>query len=156
MASVRLTPEQEKQIENLNMSKSDFIRRAVDYYLLYLEDPYSDVLLSELEMWIETKKCNTSVTHCNTSVTHCNTNNTTVTQKNTNVTQKPTENNMKHILKKELQMLQRLLNNPENLDTIPDYTLKTLSKRYDLSKSSIQAWIVENKDWLKTENFTEM
>jgi len=155
MASVRLTLTQEKEIAQLNVNKSDFIRKAVDYYLIYLKDPYNNVLLADLERWIEDKKCSTSVVQCSTSVTHCNTNNTSVTQKSTDVTQKPTQNNLKHILKNELQMLQRLLNNPENLDTIPDYTLKTLSKRYDLSKSSIQGWIVENKNWLKHTDFTE-
>ena len=46
-------------------------------------------------------------------------------------------------------MIQRILNNPLNSDTIPDTTLKLLSKKYDLSKSTIQAWITENKKGLK-------
>jgi hypothetical protein len=77
---------------------------------------------------------------------------------NTNVTQ-PTqvqaEDPIKTTLQPELPMIQRVLNNLANNDTIPDDTLKMLSKKYGLKKPAIQAWIVENKKWIKDADFTE-
>lgn len=171
MASVRLTPIQEKKIKEQNISKSEFIRRAVDYYLIYLESPYNSRLLDELEMWIKLKR-NTDVLHDNTSVLNNNTSvlqmNTDVPDNNTNVlicntentaktqnTQNNTNQDIKTKLAEELPMLQRLLNNPENNQSIPDYTLKLLYKKYDISKSTIQTWITENKEWIKEGKFHE-
>ena len=161
MVSIRLTKTQEKKIKETGLNRSEFVRRAVDYYLLYLHDPYNNGLLEELEKWIKYKRVTsgthmgTDVTHMGTDVTHmgtsvpiCNTNNTDITnseEKTTNSTN-PT---LQTILHKELPMIQRILNNPLNSDTIPDTTLKLLSKKYDLSKSTIQAWITENKKGLK-------
>lgn len=183
MTSVRLTENQEKKIKESNLTASEFVRRAVDYYILHLENPYNDSLLFELEQWIKTKRV-TGVTHNSTTVT---TNDTNVTNTVTNVTNNDTDvtntvtnvthnstnvtqtgdttqksisnnktKNIKTILLQELPMIQRMLNNPENAGTIPDYTLKTLSKRYDISKSTIQAFIVENKTLLKDGKFDEI
>lgn len=173
MTSVRLTDAQIDEIKKSGLSTSEFIRRAVDYYLLYLKDPYTHLLLDELEDWIKYKRvtnvsqCNTNVTQKNTDVIqtstsvlnkstdvlNINTDNTDVTQKNNqNKTITPSDN-FKNILSKDLQMIQRILNNPLNSNTIPDYTLKMLSKKHALSKSSIEAWIVENKKWIKTTDF---
>ncbi len=153
MASIRLTESQEKFIKEFGLTKSEFVRRSVDYYILYLKNGSQDFVISELEKWIETMKCNTCVLHDNTDVLNNNTNNTDVLQNNTVVLQNNRKKDIKTILQKELQTLQRLINNPENMDSIPDYTLKMLSKKYDLSKSSIQAWITENKEYIKTGDF---
>ena len=168
MTSVRLGDEQEKKIKKTGISKSEFIRRAVDHYLMYLENPYTNILLNELEEWIKYKRIttvphmNTSVTHSSTTVPHmntdvpiCNTNNTSVTQKQETKPYNELNETIETKLHQELPMLQRQLNNPENADTIPDVTLKILSKKYALSKSTIGAWISENMDWIKTGNFDE-
>lgn len=168
MVSIRLTETQKKKINETGLNRSEFVRRAIDYYLLYLQDPHNDRILCELEDWIKTKRV-TSVTHMNTSVTHmgtdvthmstsvpiCNTNNTSVTQNNEEKKTNSTNPTLKTVLQEELPMIQRILNNPLNSDTIPDTTLKLLSKKYDLSKSTIQAWITENKKGLKEGIFTE-
>ena len=174
MVSVRLTDKQELFIKNSNISQSDFIRRAVDYYILYLEHPTDLVILNELENWIQSKKqysaLYTNVTHMNTNVTQCNTDvrhmNTDVTQCNTNVTQTQKENkekqtnngqnNLKLILSEDFQMIQRILKNPENSDSIPDCTLKLLHKKHDVSKSAIQGFVTKNKDHLKSGEFEKI
>lgn len=179
MVSIRLTDKQEKRIQQhikdgTVANKSEFIRRAIDYYILHLENPYDNQLLLELESWIAAKKdvlhCNTDVTQNSTNVTHCNTD---VTQKNTDVTicntdvTSVTQNEHQNIqvnlqnpitqkLITELQMIKRTLNNPLNNETMPDNTLKMLSKKYDISKTAIQAWIVENKSWIKHGDFENM
>lgn len=168
MTSVRLGDEQEKKIKKTGINKSEFIRRAVDHYLMYLENPYNNILLNELEDWIKYKRIttvthmNTTVTHNSTTVPHMNTNVPIYNTKNTSVTQKQETKPHNELnetietkLHEELPMLQRQLNNPENVDTIPDVTLKILSKKYALSKSTIGAWISENIDWIKTGNFDE-
>ena len=168
MVSIRLTKTQEKKIKETGLNRSEFVRRAVDYYLLYLHDPYNNRLLEELEKWIKYKRVTlvthmgTDVTHMGTDVTHmgtdvtiCNTNNTGVTQKYEEKTKPTQENTLKTKLLPDLQMIQRVLNNPLNSDTIPDPTLKLLSKKHDLSKSTIQAWINENKSWIKEGKFSE-
>ncbi len=168
MTSVRLGDEQEKKIKKTGINKSEFIRRAVDHYLMYLENPYNNILLNELEEWIKYQRI-TTVTHMNTTVTHnsttvphmntivpiCNTKNTSVTQKQETKPHNELNETIETKLHEELPMLQRQLNNPENVDTIPDVTLKILSKKYALSKSTIGAWISENIDWIKTGNFDE-
>lgn len=178
MTSVRLTETQLKKIKKYHMSKSEFIRRAVDYYIIYLENPYNTKLLDELETWIQLKR-GTSVTHMTTNVPDNNTNvlhmSTTVPDNNTDVinnstdvlicntnnkdtpqkTHTPDRNNLKQLLSSELPMLQRQLKNPANIETIPDATLKMLSKKYDISKSTVQAFIIENKNWIKDGNFRE-
>ena len=164
MTSIRLTAEQLKEMDKYPISKSEFVRRAVDNYLLYLKDPYTHMLLLELEAWIKYKK-DTSVLQNNTDVPKTSTNvlqnNTDVPKTSTNVyeneykKQETNNTQMEQLLKTELSTLQRLLNNPENNDTVPDYTLKMLSKKYAISKSSIEAWIAENREYLKHEKFEE-
>ncbi len=176
MVSIRLTDKQEKRIkqhiqDGTVANKSEFIRRAIDYYILHLENPYDNQLLLELESWIAAKKDvlqystnatqnSTNVTHCNTDVTQnstdvtiCNTDVTSVTQKISNEHPVNLQNPITQKLKNELKMIKRTLNNPLNNETMPDNTLKMLSKKYDISKTAIQAWIVENKTWLKDGNF---
>ena len=176
MVSIRLTKQQEKKIQQhikdgTVANKSAFIRRAIDYYILHLENPYDNQLLLELESWIAAKKdvlqysanathCDADVTHCNTDVTQkstpvtiCNTDVTSVTQNEHPNIQVNMQNPILKKIQKELPMIQRTLKNPVNNETIPDNTLKMLSKKYDISKTAIQAWIVENKTWLKDGNF---
>ena len=189
MASVYFTQENEKKIDEYLASgrfkgKSELVNRALDIFFMYMNDPYTNMLLSELELWIQDKKYNTNMFNTNTNVPNMNTNmftmntnmlqkpvtnmsemntnmfntNTNVPNMNTNVTEQtpnPQSDPVKTALQQELPMLKRILNNPANNETIPDYTLKILSKKYDLQKSTIQAWIVENKQWLKEEEFDE-
>ena len=189
MASVYFTQENEKKIDEYLASgrfkgKSELVNRALDVFFMYMNDPHQNMLLLELEVWIQEHKYNTNVFNMNTNVPNMNTNmfnmNTNVLQKpvtnmsemntnmfdmntnvpnmNTNITQqtpKQHEDMVKTTLQAELPMLKRILNNPANSGTIPDHTLKILSKKYDIQKSTIQAWIVENKDWLKDEEFDE-
>lgn len=166
--AVRLTEKQEEYIKKTKIGFSDFIKRSVDHYILYRENPYVPSILAELESWIQEKKSvnvlqyDTNVSQTNTNVSQTNTN---VSDTNTNVAycntesmthqDKSTENTIANVLHSELQMLQRLLQNPANVDSIPDDTLKMLSKKYALSKPAIQGWIVENKQWLKESNFGE-
>jgi hypothetical protein len=159
MATIRFTKKQEEEIEKSPLSKSEFVRRAVDMYILYLKDPYTHTLLNELSSWIKEKR----VIHISTNVSDMNTNvlkeNTDVIHMNTNVSdmntthEKKTQDTLQKVLQNELPMIQRLLQNPENSDSIPDCTLKLLSKKYNLSKGTIQGWIVENKDWIKSSEF---
>ena len=165
ITSIRLDEHQEKYIQKSNQSKSEFIRRAVDHYILYLENPYKNELILELEKWINKQtydkshtkvlQNNTNVLQYNTDVGYCNTN---VLQDNTNVSYCNTEKDTKkknteitNILNGEIPTIARLLRNPENLDSIPEFTLKKLAKSYDLSKSVIQEWVTDNKDWLKEQ-----
>lgn len=175
MASIRLDDSYEKRIKETGLNRSEVVRRALDLYFLHLDDPHTHLLLVELERWIAGKRdgvthMNTSVTQCSTDVTHsntdvtqcstgvtiCNTNTPEITQKTTPETQNSTQNHLATVMKNDLQTIQLMLLNPENLDSVPDYTLKLLSKKYDISKSTIQAWVTENKEWLKHEDFTEM
>jgi len=182
MTSIYLTEEQSKKIDQYLESgkfkgKSDFVQRAIDIYILYLENPYEDLLLSELENWIESRRTitmfnmnrnmfgtsrNVPNSNINMLQNEANSNinmsemNRNISETNINVTDKHIPNDEDMLLTKlkpELPMLKRILNNPENTETIPDYTLKVLSKRYDISKSIIQEWIVKNKTWLKNANF---
>ena len=168
MTSIRFTDEQEKQMAATGINKSELVRRAVDFYLLYLADPYNFSILNELEEWIKFKRMthvpnrntnvtqyNTPVTHMNTNVPICNTNNTDVTQPNNNKPLTNTNDNMKNILRKELPTIHNMLINPENNKTVPEHYLKHLAKLHAMSKSSILAWIVENTDWLLETDFTE-
>lgn len=168
MTSVRLEENQERFIAKSGIKQSDFIRRSIDYYILYLENPYNMGMLNELEQWIRLKRntfethMNTNVTQTDTNATHmdtnvpiCNTNNTDVTQYDTQNNNKPTQTSIADKLKEELPMLRRQLKNPEVNNTIPDHTLKVLSKKYDLSKSTIQSWITENKQWIIEGEFTQ-
>jgi Arc/MetJ-type ribon-helix-helix transcriptional regulator len=164
--------------------KSDVVNRALEVFFMYMEDPHQQVFLLELEAWLQERKYNINMFNTNTNVPNMNTNmfnmntnmlekpvtnmpnmntnmfteNTNMFKMNTNVTQ-PTqvqaEDPIKTTLQPELPMIQRVLNNLANNDTIPDDTLKMLSKKYDLKKPAIQAWIVENKKWIKDADFTE-
>lgn len=165
MASIRLDKKQEYEIKKSGINKSEFVRRAVDRYILHLKNPYEDMLLLELESWIEyertlRKNVNTTVTQQNTTVTQQNTNvltkSTDVPEGNTNnmnIPPKSTSDMIETRLHEELPMIQRLLLNPENMKTIPDCTLKLLSKKHDISKSTIQSWITENKERLLEMKF---
>ena len=171
--SVRLTDEQLKAIDNSGLNRSEFIRRAVDYYLKYRYSETNAFVISELERFISTVKKdtnvlnnNTPVPQGNTSVLHNNTdvldNNTSVlnintnssTTQATNKTQAPkTENkhinNIFQLSTKDLETIQRMLKNPLNAETVPDHTLKLLSKKYDVSKATMQSWIHDHKTELK-------
>lgn len=168
MTSVRLTKTQEKKIKESTLTKSEFIRRSVDYYIAYLENPYNAGLLHELEEWIAFKRntivthnntpvlhSNTSVTHTDTPVTICNTNNTDVLQNTSEIKDTTTPTPLHKKLAQEIPMLQRILKNTSNSGTIPDYTMKILTKKYDVSKSTIQGWIVENRDWILSQDLPE-
>lgn len=187
MVSVRLTENQEKRIKETGQTKSEFIRRAVDYYFEYLNNPYNDKLLNELQEFINSRRVthintpvtidntpvttnntpvttnntpvttsNTGVTHNNTPVTICNTNPGTPTTKQPKNTDHTPQKTIKQKLIKELELINRLLNNPENMETIPDVTLKTLSKRHSLSKATILEWINENKAALKAAEYEKI
>ena len=165
MVSVRLTEHQEKGIKKTGLNKSEFIRRAVDYYLLHMQDPNNNFILSELQKWVDTMRVttvlnnNTNVLNNNTDVLICNTNNTPVLNNNTDVIQKSVEkpaNSIKTKLANEMPMLNRILNNPLNNETVPQDTLKTLANKYALSKSTINAWIVENKEAIKTGKYEKI
>ena len=165
---VRLTQVQEKKIAKINVSKSEFIRRAVDHYIMFLENPYNAELLNDLELWIQSKR-NQGVLHINTDVSETNTNvsetNTDVSETNTNVSETNTNdtqaihhtNNptLETLLQPQLPIIQRLLNNPANMNSLPEHTLKMLSKEHAISKTSIEAWVAENVEFLKHENFED-
>jgi len=189
MTSIYLTQQNEKRVDECVASgkfkgKSELVNRALDVFFMYMNDPHQNMLLIELEVWIQEHKYNTNMFNMNTNVPNMNTNmfnmntnmlqkpvtnmsemntnmfnmNTNVPNMNTNITEqtpKQHEDIVKTTLQAELPMLKRILNNPVNNETVPDHTLKTLSKKYDIQKSTIQAWIVENKDWLKDEEFNE-
>ena len=189
MTSIYFSRENEKKVDKCLASgrfkgRSELVNRALDIFFTYMDDPYQNMLLLELEAWIQERKYNTNMFNTNTNVPNMNTNmftmNTNVLQKpvtnmsemntnmfntntnvpdmNTNVTdQVPVQQDdpLKTTLQQELPMLKRILNNPVNNETIPDFTLKTLSKKYDLQKSTIQAWIIENKKWIKEAEFDE-
>ena len=85
--------------------------------------------------------------------------NTPVLNNNTDVIQKSVEkpaNSIKTKLANEMPMLNRILNNPLNNETVPQDTLKTLANKYALSKSTINAWIVENKEAIKTGKYEKI
>ena len=87
--SVRLTDEQLKAIDESGLNRSEFIRRAVDYYLKYRYSETNAFVISELERFISTVKKDTTVLNNNTTVPQCNTsvlhNNTSVLDSNTSV-----------------------------------------------------------------------
>ena len=153
MTSIYLTQQNEKRVDECVASgkfkgKSELVNRALDVFFMYMNDPHQNMLLIELEVWIQEHKYNTNMFNMNTNVPNMNTN---ITEQ----TPKQHEDIVKTTLQAELPMLKRILNNPVNNETVPDHTLKTLSKKYDIQKSTIQAWIVENKEWLKDAEFNE-
>lgn len=169
MASIRLTDNQEKYIKQTGLNRSEFVRRAVDYYMDYLRNPHNEMLLVELESWINLKKStivtqnntsvtnmNTNVTHMSTDVTNMNTNNTDVTQNSRTESTKNPKITIKEKLLNDADLIRRMLIAPENAGVIPDKGLKILSKRYDISKNTIQAWINENKNLLLEGRFEEI
>jgi len=174
--TVRLTQQQEEFIKKQKINSSEFIRRSVDYYILHLNNPYNSMLLAELEQWIQMKKDetvlqnntnvldkntdvldkNTSVLDKNTNVLICNTENQQTNKQINNNNKQQQQTSIKKILENDLDLIHRVLNAPANAGVVPDTTFKILTKRYDLSKSTIQGWIAENRDALKNGEFEKI
>lgn len=158
--SIRLTKNQVEKIKASGIPLADFVRRSVDYYILYLESPTTNMFLVLLENWIEETK-NTIVVNPNTNVAESTTNvvkNTTnVAESTTGVVNPNTEHQEKNTISTipfsdtDLNMIRRVVQNPENMKKLPDETLKLLSEKYALGRDTIRAWVYENRDELLGE-----
>ena len=154
--NLKITDEQADKIKASGLNRSEFIRRAIDFY----DVDYHQELLRNIIDYCSSQLTN-NVTVKNNKVT---VKNNKVTVKNnkvfdeTNIKNKvilyenkdklytnkenlydnftddtenidiPASNEVASILANEFGMLKRILNNPVNNESLPDYTVKTLKK----------------------------
>ena len=150
---VKLRDDQIENIHNSGLTVSEYVRRAIDYY----NDPNKytvNVLQNCLTMLNDSiQMLNGNVKPNLTNVEEIKSDLTNMKNIKHNLTSE-NQQEVKPIdekLNQEVGMLKRILQNPENNHTVPDVTIKLLSKKYDLNKARIQTWITDNKDWILGE-----
>lgn len=173
--NVKITDYQAKKIANSGLTTSEYVRRAIDFYDVDVEKKAIFTFIDECKEFLykqellvknnftEFKEDKENLYKDKESVKnnftkHENSKDENFTESkedkenlynNTESVKKVTNSTIFKKLESELEMISRILNNPENLDTLPDYTFKMLSKKYDLSKSTLQGFVSENIEVLK-------
>jgi len=171
---VRLTDEQFRIMKDAGQGYSDYIRCAVDMYQgsnalvkRYNVIHFLENCINSLENEINMIQNEQEVIQNRYKTNEICINNDTISPNNvSNVIQKEGENvsNMiqneqeviqkqstplqqktQKMIKQDGKTIQNILLNPLNMETIPEVTLKLLTKKYTLTKSYIETFIMENK-----------
>ncbi len=169
--NVKIQDYQVEKIKRSGLTYSEFVRRAIDYYD---EDIRTAVFMEILDYCKESVKISKEDVK-NKFISVENTGKETVKGKEylyenkdkiysdkdkiyggKGKTGEIATNDVARKLKDKLPMLQRVLNNPENLNSLPDFTVKTLIKEINVSKQSLNNFIEEYKTLIKEGKFDEI
>jgi len=182
--NLKITDAQAAKIKASGLNRSEFIRRAIDYY----DTAYRNEILKEIitycegeleskddvknnkddvknnkvgvknnKVLISKNEENKDILYTNKDILYTNTDNLYTNKENSDVTtEKPRElppNVVAKLLANDFRMIQRILNNPENGNSLPDFTLNKLKKEHNISKKSIENFIHQYKEPLKKGEF---
>ena len=160
---VRLSDEQFRIMKDAGQNYSDYIRCAVDMYqgsnalvkrynvIHFLENCINslenEINMIQNEQEVIQNRYKTNEICINNDIKDTE-NVSNVIQNEQEVIQKqstPLQQKTQKMIKQDGKTIQNILLNPLNMETIPEVTLKLLTKKYTLTKSYIETFIMENK-----------